>query len=80
MTVKQEKITVILPHDLKQEVVELKTRFKTSVNSLIKKAVEEYVKKNEVERWTKGAEKASKNVSYKQEALKMDVGGEFYEY
>jgi len=80
MAVRQEKITITLPHNLKKEVLELKTRFKTSLNSLIKKAIEEYVKKEEAEKWIRGAEKASKNAFYKKEALEMDVGGEFYEY
>jgi len=80
MVAKQEKTTITLPHDLKQRALELKTRLETSLNSLIKKAVEEYIKKEEAERWIKGAEKASKNTSYKKEALEMDVGGQFYEY
>ncbi|WP_458700653.1 hypothetical protein ACKGJI_00720 [Sulfurospirillum sp. 1307] len=78
--VKQEKLTIILPHDLKTEIVELKKKFKTSINSIVNKAIEEYVKKNEVDRWIKGAEKAAKNSDYKNEALNMDVGDDFYEH
>ena len=55
MVVKQEKITIILPTQIKQEIVKLKDDLKVSMNSIYQEAIEEYVKKKNREKLRKEA-------------------------
>lgn len=55
MVAKQEKITIILPAQIKQEIVKLKDDLKISMNSIYQEAIEEYVKKKNREKLRKEA-------------------------
>lgn len=76
-----EKVSFNLPIEIKHEVVKLKDELKMSLNSIYKTAIEEYVQKQEIKRWEKGAKLASKNKDYLSLCKKIgDIGGEHYEY
>jgi|GEM_PF-2241414 DNA-binding transcriptional MocR family regulator len=45
----QEKVTVVLPKNLKQEVEELKKTLKISMNSIYQLAIAEYIEKKKRE-------------------------------
>lgn len=51
----QEKVTVILPSLIKQEVVKLKDELKVSMNSIYQTAIVEYVEKKRREQIKKEA-------------------------
>ena len=55
MVAKQEKITIMLPTQVKQEIVKLKDDLKISMNSIYQEAIEEYVKKKNREKLRKEA-------------------------
>ena len=71
MAARQEKITVMLPQDLKKEVVEMKDRLKTSVNSIIKEAIKEYVQKAEREKIREEAKEMVEEYKTNPEILEM---------
>jgi len=78
---KTQKITVTIPNELKNQLVELKNELKTSMSSIYKEALEAYIEKKEVERWEKGARLASQNKEYQK--LTQELGNEgvsLYEY
>ena len=76
-----EKVTFNIPSELKQEVVKLKNELKVSLNTIYKDAISEYIKKQEIKKWQKGIELASKNKEYLKHTQELsDVGVEFYEY
>jgi post-segregation antitoxin (ccd killing protein) len=76
-----EKITVTIPHDLKEKLVVVKTELKTSMSAIYKEALESYLEKKELERWEKGAQLASKDKEYKKSsAILGQSGGDLYEY
>ncbi|WP_152184425.1 hypothetical protein [Sulfurimonas indica] len=83
MTVKNtyEKVSFNLPTNLKKEVSKLKDELKVSLNSIYKTAIEEYVEKQELAKWEKGAKLASKNKKYLALCDELgETGGELYEY
>ncbi len=61
---KSEKITVTIPHELKEQLVLLKDELHTSISAIYKEALENYMKQNEIEKWEKGAKLASKDEKY----------------
>ena len=76
-----EKVTFNIPSELKQEVVKLKNELNVSLNTIYKNAISEYIKKQEIKKWKKGVELASKNREYLQDSQELsDVGVEIYEY
>jgi len=76
-----EKVTFNIPSELKQEVVKLKDELKVSLNTIYKNAISEYVKKQELKKWQKAIEHASKNKEYLKHAQELsDTGVEIYEY
>jgi predicted transcriptional regulator len=76
-----EKVTFNIPSELKQEVVKLKNELNVSLNTIYNNAISEYVKKQEIKKWKKGVELASKNREYLQDSQELsDVGVEIYEY
>jgi len=81
MVVQQEKVTFTLPSDLKQEVLKLKDELKVSLNTIYKQAIAEYIERQEIQRWEKGIDLASKNTEYKKLCEDLgNTGGELYEY
>jgi hypothetical protein len=46
----QEKVTITLPTQIKEEVVKLKDEMQTSMNSIYQSAIQEYVKQKKRER------------------------------
>ena len=50
--------------ELKNKVVELKNEFHTSISSLYKEAMEEYLKQKEIQKWQEAAQLASKDEEY----------------
>ena len=76
-----EKVTFNIPSDLKHEVVKLKDELKVSLNTIYKNAILEYIKKQEIKKWQKGIELASKNKEYLKYTQDLsDTGVEVYEY
>ena len=55
MVAKQEKITIIIPSYLKDEITNLKKELKTSMNALYQEAIESYVKQKKREKIRKEA-------------------------
>jgi predicted transcriptional regulator len=52
-TPKAEKITVTIPSELKEKLYELKNEFQTTMSSIYKEALKEYIDKKEKEKWVK---------------------------
>jgi predicted transcriptional regulator len=76
-----EKVTFNIPSELKQEVVKLKNELNVSLNTIYKNAISEYIKKQEIKKWKKGVELATKNREYLQHSQELsDAGVEIYEY
>jgi hypothetical protein len=76
-----EKVSFNLPTDIKLEVVKLKNSMKVSLNTIYKTAIVEYIERQEIKRWEKGIELASKNKEYLKLCSELgEIGGELYEY
>ena len=76
-----QKVTVTIPSDLKQKAVELKQSLDISLNSIFNTALEEYLKKQELAKWEKGAKLASKNKEYIKNSKELsDMSDSVYEY
>ncbi len=76
-----EKITVTIPHELKERLVGMKDELKTSMSAIYKEALESYLEKKELEKWERGAKLASQDKDYIRLAKELgNVGGEMYEY
>lgn len=78
---KSEKITVTIPHDLKERVAELKDELHLSVSAIYKEALEYYLRKKEIERWEKGADMAARDKEYMDfvQEISSDIG-DVYDY
>ena len=48
LNITAEKITVIIPHDLKEKLVSIKDELKTSMSAIYKEALEAYLEKKEL--------------------------------
>lgn len=59
-----QKVTFNLPTELKNEVIKLKDDLKVSLNTIYKNAIAEYVERQEIQRWEKAANIASKDKKY----------------
>ena len=59
-----EKITVTIPHELKERLVCVKDELKTSMSAICKEALESYLEKKELEKWERGFQLASKDETY----------------
>lgn len=76
-----EKITVTIPQDLKERLVEIKDELKTTMSSVYREALEDYLEKKELEKWEKGATLASKDKEYKANSEDLiNKKDEVYEY
>jgi len=76
-----EKITVTIPHDLKEKLVIIKDELKTSMSAIYKEALEEYLEKKELEKWEKGALLASADKEYVSLSKELgNIDGKIYEY
>ncbi len=76
-----QKVTVTIPSELKQKAVELKQSLDISLNSIFNTALEEYLKKQELAKWEKGAKLASKNKEYIKNSKELsDMSDSVYEY
>jgi len=76
-----EKVSFNLPTDIKSEVVKLKDSMKVSLNTIYKTAIAEYVERQELNKWKKGAEMASKDKEYNAFTKEWsNVGLEVLEY
>jgi DNA-binding transcriptional MocR family regulator len=67
----QEKVTVILPKELKSEVEELKKTLKISMNSIYQLAIAEYVDKKRRESLRKQASSMIQEYSQNQELAEL---------
>jgi len=76
-----EKITVTIPHELKERLILVKDEMHTSMSAIYKKALESYLEKRELEKWERGFDLASKDEEYMMlsKELGNDDGG-LYEY
>ena len=75
------KVSFNLPTEIKSEVVKLKDTMKVSLNTIYKTAIAEYVERQEIKRWEKGVELASKNKEYLNSCQELgNTGGELHEY
>jgi len=76
-----EKITVTIPHDLKEKLVNIKDELKTSMSAIYKEALEEYLEKKELEKWEKGALLASADKEYVSISKELgNIDGKIHEY
>ena len=78
---KSEKVTITIPHELKEKLKVLKNEFQTTTSSIYKEALENYIEQKELEKWQKGAKLASKDkeyISFVNELSKDQ--GDIYEY
>jgi post-segregation antitoxin (ccd killing protein) len=53
---KAEKITVTIPHELKEQLYALKKELHTSMSAIYKDALKAYIEQKERERWRRAAE------------------------
>ena len=80
-SINMEKITISVPSELKDRVLELKNEFHTSISALYKEAMEEYLKQKEIQKWQKAAQLASKDKEYMQFVQEMNNSvDDLYEY
>ena len=70
---KAEKITITVPHELKEEL-------HASISSLHKDAMQSYIKQKEIERWERAAAEASKDKDYMSFVEEISDAGDIYEY
>ena len=76
-----KKITVTIPHDLKEKLVNIKDELKTSMSAIYKEALEAYLEKKELEKWEKGALLASADKDYVSLSKELgNIDGKIYEY
>ena len=76
-----EKITVTIPHDLKEKLVNIKDELKTSMSAIYKEALEAYLEKKELEKWEIGALIASADKEYVSLSKELgNIDGKIYEY
>ena len=76
-----EKITVTIPHDLKEKLVNIKDELKTSMSAIYKEALEAYLEKKELKKWEKGALLASADKEYVSLSKELgNIDGKIYEY
>ncbi len=78
---KSEKVTITIPSELKEKLIDMKEELNVSISSIYKEALETYLEGKEMKRWEKGALLASKDEAYMKfvDELAQDVG-DFYEY
>ena len=75
------KVTISIPSELKQQVLSLKEELHTSVSSLYKEAMEEYLKQKEIQKWKDAAILASHDKEYMKFVREMDNSvDDMYEY
>jgi post-segregation antitoxin (ccd killing protein) len=76
-----EKITVTIPHDLKEKLVNIKDELKISMSAIYKEALEAYLEKKELEKWEKGALLASADKEYISLSKELgNIDGKIHEY
>ncbi len=80
-SLRADKVTVTIPHELKEQLVLLKDELKISISAIYKEALESYLKQKEIEKWGKGAQLAAKDKKYMDfvNEISSDVG-DLYEY
>ena len=78
---KSEKVTVTIPSELKEKLIDLKDELNVSISSIYKEALEVYLEEKEMRAWEIGAKLASQDESYMKfvKELSSDVG-DIYEY
>jgi len=77
----QEKVTVVLPKELKSEVEELKKTLKISMNSIYQLAIAEYVAKKRRESLRKQASSMVQEYAQNQELTQLQsFSEEIYAY
>lgn len=59
-----EKITITIPHSLKQQLVDLKTEMQLSYSTIIKDALQLYLEQKEIDKWQNAAIIAAKDKDY----------------
>ncbi len=78
---KAEKVTFNMPSELKAKLTMLKEEMQVSFSALYNEALERFVKEKELEKWEKGAQKASKDKAYIRLADELgEDDGALYEY
>ena len=76
-----EKITVTIPHDLKEKLVNIKDELKTSMSAIYKEALEAYLEKKELKKVEKGALLASLDKEYVSLSKELgNIDGKIHEY
>ena len=76
-----DKVTISIPSDLKKQVLSLKEELHTSISSIYKEAIEEYLKQKELQKWKNAATMASNDKQYMKFVQEMDNSvDDIYEY
>lgn len=76
-----QKVTFNLPTELKNDVLKLKDELEVSLNTIYKNAIAEYIEKQEIQKWEKAAQLASKDKKYLALCDELSNAKEdFYEY
>jgi predicted transcriptional regulator len=79
--IKSEKVTITIPSELKERLNDLKEELNTSVSSIYKEALEDYLESREIKRWERGAKLAQKDKRYIDFVEEISHGGgDIYEY
>lgn len=76
-----EKITVTIPLELKERLINAKDELKTTMSSIYREALESYLEKKELEKWERGALLASQDKDYISSSRELgNSNGDIYEY
>jgi len=64
MTSKIERVSFSMSAEMKAEVLKLKDAMNVSLNTIFRTAIAKYIEKQEIKRWERGADLASKDKNY----------------
>jgi|GEM_PF-476475 len=76
-----EKVTFNIPTELKEQVMALKEELQISLSAIYNEAIANYLKQQEIERWSRGVSMALEDHEYM--AMVKEMGsdnGDLYEY
>jgi len=78
---KAEKITVTIPHELKEQLYALKNELHTSMSAIYKDALKAYIEQKERERWKRAAELMEREYEENPELADwVEFEEDFYDY
>jgi predicted transcriptional regulator len=80
-TQQTEKVTFNIPSELKAKATKLKDELHLSLSAIYNEAIAEYIRKKEIERWSRGVDMALRDQEYISQAQELGSdSGDVYEY